>query len=412
MLLLAAFLQSLLLCFLRVSGQSKGEGTPNPADYAALKPLTVGDTLQTAMVQVIAPAPQLLTIPHEEKLTLLYFWHTTCVSCWKKMPFYDSLLTQYEDKIQLITITTEPSEKLHAFMTRHPEIAALQLPMAAADSLLSATFPYLMVSHVVWVAPGGRVVAITGPGYVTAAHIDEALQKEMPDWTVKMDVSLFHRDQPLFTINPKAGYNLSPQSVAFTGWAAHLPGVSSGFYVQQNTAPGRMTGVNITLKNLFERVYRLPPFTHLWKIPDSLKNRFFMPDNITWEDWITDVSFCFELQWPAPVDKLELSRQVLKAIEEKFGITGKIDTISTPCWVLQGAGKPGGGLSLQAGIYRYNQQFAQHIVSEAQPGATCHTPPEFDNWEGFVQWCTTNGYTAVRKNIPLPFFIIHPIQKN
>lgn len=405
-------LPAFLFSFLGALGQSKGEGTPSPADYAVIKPLTVGDTMLPATLQVLAPESQWLSIPHPEKLTLLYFWHTTCVSCWKKMPFYDSLLSHYPGKFQLITITTEPADKLNAFIARHPEIKALQLPMAAADSLLSATFPHLMVSHVVWLAPGGQVTAITGPGYITAAHIDEALQTKMPHWPVKMDVSLFHHDQPLFSPNPKAGYNLSPQAVGFTGWAAYLPGVSSGFVVQKNTGPGRMTGVNITLKNMFERVYLLPPFNHLWKMPDSLKNRFFMPDNIPSEDWIAQVSFCFEMQWPVSMDKQALSRQVLRAIEEKFGITGKIDTIPTPCWVIQGAGKPGGNLSLKAGIYRYNTQFAQHLISETLPETKCHTPPDFDDWEGFVQWCKTNGFTAGKAMIPLPFFIIHPIQKN
>lgn len=413
-LLLAAFLQTLLLCFLRVSGQSKGEGTPNPADYAAIKPLSVGDTLPPIELHTTWPTPRKLLLPEGAagKLTIFYFWHTTCTGCWGKFPLLDSLQRQFGDSIQIITITPEKEAYATAFLQRMPKVKHIRLPGIYKDTLLHKLFPFLFVSHVAWVQPDGRVAALTGPGYVQAGFIREALAGNTSGWQVKKDISFFDPGSALFSFNTRAGYNLEATGINYTAWSNYLPGVETGIFHLQKESLHRLTLVNNTLTQLFERVYRLPRFPHQWRIPDSLAGLFKKPAHMPGEEWLPENAWCLEIQWTPVKDNRQQKIDILQAIENKFGITGSVDTLPVPCWIIKGKDKPGGTLSLRSEVYRFNEASPIHLQSQTAPGSLCTTPLDaahLQSWTAFEKWCALNGFAAEQGTCNIPVFSISSI---
>lgn len=382
-------------------GQSNGAVSTTPAD-APPAALNRGDTLPARYRPLLLP-PGRQELP---SITLLYFWHTTCLGCWQKMPGFDSLQRSFNGQLALVPITREPAEKVRQLAQKRPQLQGLQLHQLYADTLLHGLFPFLFVPHVVWLDSAGQVLAVTAAGQVNAAAVQQALQGQTHQWRQKQDLSFFNREQPLLSWNTKAGYNLHPPLEELIAWAGYAHGTEPGMVVQQGAGGGRITAVNATPQQLFERVYRLPPFTHHWHIAPAADSLFFKPPHLSQEEWLERVARCFELQWTGPATPQQVATRVHRAIAGHLGLSGTIDSLDTECWEVLGSGKPGGTRRLHDCLYRYNQQYPHHLVTRLPATATCHTAPGFSSWQGFEQWCRHNGYTAARTLRRLPHFFV------
>jgi thiol-disulfide isomerase/thioredoxin len=150
-----------------------------------IKPLTIGDAVPAIPIKNIFnyPALQSNLYDFKEKLVILDFMGTSCISCLKLLPHLDSVQKVYGDKIKIFLVTYEKKEKVKKFLQYHPQI---KLSMIGEDTLLTKYFPHTYISHEVWINKG-VVIAITFPEYVKAENIGAVLKGDKINWLVKDD---------------------------------------------------------------------------------------------------------------------------------------------------------------------------------------------------------------------------------
>jgi thiol-disulfide isomerase/thioredoxin len=180
-----------------------------------IKPLTIGDKVPDAVIKNIYnyPALQSSISAFNNKLLILNFMATNCISCLKALPRFASLQNEYGDKIQIVLVTNQSAEKIKTFLRLRPEV---KLPIVSGDSVLSKLFPHTFISHEVWIKEG-VVKAITYADYVNKTNIETILSDKKINWPVKRDMAEFDYSKPL--LRPEADLpedNLSKNLLFFS----------------------------------------------------------------------------------------------------------------------------------------------------------------------------------------------------
>ena len=113
---------------------------------------------------------------NNNKLLLLQFWFGTCSLCkeqWEKLAF---LQKQWESRLQIVLVTTEPAHIARSFINEWcQKNGKMELPVVTADRFLHESFGQLYNPHYVWIAPDGRVLAETDSSFVSAEQISALL---------------------------------------------------------------------------------------------------------------------------------------------------------------------------------------------------------------------------------------------
>ncbi len=414
-LFLVAFLQALLLCFLRVSGQSKGEGTPNPADYAYVKPLSVGDTMLPIELHTTWPTPRKLLLPEGAagKLTIFYFWHTTCHGCWAKLPKLQALVDSFDGAVEIIPVSNEPGQKIKNFIDRKPELKTLLLPHITADTLLSAMFPYTYVSHVVWILADGRVGAITAPDYLIASNIETALSGKIPGWRIKRDKARLNRNEPLLAWNNATDYKPGPGYQQYFVWTAYMDGLVPGYSEKPYGKGIRRTFINTRLLTFYRFAnHNLPHCDYQYIVPDAIRDKFFKPDTEYQNEWLAKTGWSFEMADPEPTDIARVMEQINAQLQCKFPYSLQMDSLPMNTLFIKDNGKypKTEGILLNHHIAQLNHHsgfpfdIAADIkiwVDELPDGAALKDITLFEKWLG------KQGLTYEQNPKTYPVCIIH-----
>jgi thiol-disulfide isomerase/thioredoxin len=168
-------LTGILLLSLKVCGQQ-------------IKPLTIGDRVPAIQLKKIFnyTALQSNLAAFDDQLVILDFMGTTCSSCIKILPHFDSIQKSFAGKICIILVSPEKKEKIKKFLVSNSIGKKMKLPIIGEDTLLSKLFPHQYISHEVWI-DHGMVKAITDPEYINAENIQTVLSGKTINWLVKND---------------------------------------------------------------------------------------------------------------------------------------------------------------------------------------------------------------------------------
>lgn len=420
----AVFLLVLVLGFHRAVGQPamagrpKGEGTPSPEGRPSpvgISPLSVGDTLPPATVQVSLPVPQTISLPQKGKLTLLYFWQTGCSGCWGKFPFLDSMRKKFGDRADIIVISPENQAKIDQLFAIVKKVKGTRLLSVSADTLLHQRFPHVMISHVAWIGQDGVVKAITAPDYITEANFSYLLAGNTPNWRVKADLVKYDGIQPLLSFNRAAGYNLLPVQPEYIFWCNSIIGLEGKLYRTPLPEGNRLTFINIGYRTLFSMALGgIPRHPNRYLVPDTLLPYFFKPDSMYVDDWRERYGTCLEMYFPGEANEALQDQKIKDALESRFQAIFATENLPVEVWEISGSGMPvtDNRETVKNRSYDWNYLSSVPIVFQPHTGVAgfknAPLPNDLANFKSFSAWCTQNNLILTRENRQLSMFTIQP----
>ncbi|MCW3075118.1 MAG: hypothetical protein JWP69_2187 [Flaviaesturariibacter sp.] len=334
-----AFLCPLLICC-----QSFKGGSP---------PYTVGDVLPATIVSGVRnSASSSLSITGGPGIVLLNFIASGCLSCYRDLPRLDSLQRQYAGRLQVLLVTSEDSARVGAFLRGRGR--GLSLPIVGGDTLLRNFFPHRFLSHTVWLQ-GGRVVAITAPGYVDDNNLSILLEGRRLRLPVKQDREDYS-GAPLLALNGAAfPEGVRPQSF-HTAFTASVPGVPPVKLLRRDSAEGalRVSMVNTepaaALLYAMGRNAAFPVSAIQLRVRDTGRWVFGFTKERR-EDWAVANTFCYEAVLPLKLDSAALRRRLLAGLASWLGVTVRMERRTLPGFELVSVSPPSAATSnLQSAI--------------------------------------------------------------
>lgn len=160
-----------------------------------IRSLSVGDTVPNLLFTNAHnnPVSKIQLSHFNDRFVILGFWATWCGSCIAKLNTIDSLRQAFPGKLKIILVnnltgTGDTKEKITTFFNRwnkkHPDFRSTYV---VEDTIAAKYFPHIFLPHYVWIAPGGRIVAITDGEAFTTANISMLVSGIMPHLPLKTD---------------------------------------------------------------------------------------------------------------------------------------------------------------------------------------------------------------------------------
>jgi len=211
-------------------------GLPGAVSGSEIKSLKIGDKIPDELwdmpLQVVnhPQGKQTVTLAdYKGKLIILDFWSTWCVPCIRSFPKLHALQKEFGDKIKVLAVTTENTEKITNFFTTGVGKEHTYVHSVIADSILSRYFPHIGVPHIVWISRDGRVLNTTQADQVSRANIEAVLNDRKTNMVAKVDID---RNRPLFLSEHFSdSLQLNSYSIFAKGY---YPGLSSGGNIKRN----------------------------------------------------------------------------------------------------------------------------------------------------------------------------------
>lgn len=113
------------------------------------------------------------------KMVLFDFWITSCIPCIKQFPKLDSLQRLFKNGLQIILVTTEPTNHVQAFLKRWEAKYDMKFsfPIVTADTLLQNYFRQESKPNYAWLAADNVYMAQTAATFITAPTIEAIIKK-------------------------------------------------------------------------------------------------------------------------------------------------------------------------------------------------------------------------------------------
>ncbi|WP_286770076.1 TlpA disulfide reductase family protein [Sphingobacterium sp. 40-24] len=188
---------------------------------------------------------------YKGKLIILDFWSTWCVPCIRNFPKLHDLQNEFGDKIKVLAVTPENTDKITKFFTTGVGKEHTYVHSVIADSVLSRYFPHMGVPHIVWISPDGRVLNTTQADQVSQANIEAVLNDRKTNMVAKIDID---RNRPLF-LSEHFSDNLQLNSYSIFA-KGYYPGLPSGNNFKK-TKDGKVYGrqmTNATMMSIYNPI--------------------------------------------------------------------------------------------------------------------------------------------------------------
>lgn len=296
------------------------------SDAQQIKKLTIGDKVPDIVINSIYnyPALQSRLSEFNNKLLILDFMATNCGSCIRALPSFNAIQKKYDDKIQIILVTKEKSEKVKKFLELHKE---LSFPFIAQDTVLHTMFPHTFISHEVWIKDG-VVKAITLPEYLNSKNVEALLAGSKINWPVKKDMTDYDYSKPLASSDLKT-YNIFKKNILNVP-----PRFTETKDSSNNTI--RLSIINHPIINLYlisRKEFNFPA-SHI--ILDVKHRNRFLYNPATYTDvWGRANTYCFESVIPLTTSPEKRLKIITDAIDTYFKINGRFENRKVKCLVLK-----------------------------------------------------------------------------
>ncbi|SMD44797.1 Thioredoxin-like [Aquiflexum balticum DSM 16537] len=285
--------------------------TQTPATpVGAILPLSVGDKFDYPVLEhaLYSESGRLDLAKYRGKLVILDFWATWCAGCVASFPKNNELLKTYKDRLALVAVTYEPKEKIVPYLEKLKAKKGWELSMdfVAANSSLAEIFPHQSLPHYVWIAPDGKVAAITVGSSVNGENIDKLLAEGDISLKVKQDNNLRLNKAELFlTRNEQYGKKPILHQSALTSFIDRL---STEYVLEEPSEAGigRILTVNQSLATLcltaFGEGDNKKYFGGSRLILDVREPELIIPgphhSGELYEEWLKSNAYCYELLYP------------------------------------------------------------------------------------------------------------------
>jgi len=305
----------------------------------------------------------------QPELYVLDFMATTCPSCIAALPKANTLMQQFQGRMQLMLLTKEPNQKVKNFLAKRPW---LSIPFAAQPQALYPYFPHEYISHLVWLNAQGTVMAITGTEYLTENNISYILAGNSPAWPVKNDIAFTGQQPSLYQSAATPLRLLDGSQQQYSALYAHdstrLSAVD--FIIDSIEGTSRLSSINQPLLHIITQGLGLKnwpaAFIRLHGVDTALF--YFNPALYYKTSWDKLCSFSIETSQAISTSRRQHSQMQLHLLQQYFGISAQLkDTLictyaltelstagAAPARVPAGKNQ----ISISTLLYNYNKQFA------------------------------------------------------
>lgn len=328
-------------------------------DLFAQSELTVGDTVSELqfhqLLNYIRPNATLNDFGN--KAILIDFWETFCQPCINQFPKLAQWQSDYGRDIQIITITSEQTDKIAAFYDKisHQHFSFITAT-GAGNSYLNKLFPHHYIPHYIWIGKDRIVKAITGYEAVTEDNITALITNQQLHTTLKKDdastasnYTLFNPDQGQFArldfVERLLMADSLPHLQAFSmlsdynkKYPASMAMTDNGIYKDRRIVITNLplsTMTRIAYGRLREKAWEfemisVPRFFTEIKDVEKLRK---LTVNFTTKPDTTGDMYCYEAVIPR-ADKQQLLCQMRTDLYGYFGIKGIIIPRKLLCYTL------------------------------------------------------------------------------
>lgn len=269
---------------------------------------------------------------YNHKLLILDFMGTSCISCLRALPRFDSLQSQFGKRLQVVLVTPEKKERVSAFLKTKRAGQGLCFPVITEDSILEAWFPHQFISHLVWINDG-KVVAITGSQYVDDNNIGILLSGRPLHLPRKKDMADYNYSRPLLTFTQLPEEDETAIKY-YSGFRSALPDIPHRFLHTVDSAAGtqRLLIINYSLTEIFLKSYGLPViYPQKWmqlNVADT--SRFiYDPGKSYRQEWRSDNSYCYEAVLPISLSAQQYMDKLRSDVSAYFGFSSRIEKRDT-----------------------------------------------------------------------------------
>lgn len=304
-----------------------------------IRPYSVGERIPDGILHKIGPAYNqvLPSSAIKNKYLIIYFWHTQCGACVRKIPDLAALQEKYGDSLQVLMVGKQDSSEVNYFFSRRKDLTRLRLPIITNDSILSAIFPYEGNPHVVWIGRDKVVKAITGGEEVLAANVNRMISTNTLNLPVKYDVfeDISGAGVPLVVDIP--GINTSIKFLSMLSGA--INSLKPGNIGIDKSNPNFLVlrAINVRLHMLYAHAYstELAVSNKSWdkKVVNRIKvnNPFLSRDD--------GELFCYELRLARSsvrsYDNATIKNFMQADLDHLFGIHSSVKNLRRQCFILK-----------------------------------------------------------------------------
>lgn len=285
------------------------------------KRLKVGDVIPNVQIKNVLNTPKstLQISDFEGKLLLLDFWATWCTPCVATFSKLDKLKRQFAGEFAVLSITSEETTMVSAFIKKMKSINNVSPVVVANDSLFNSWFRHLYVPHYVWIDKYGKVIAITSSEEINEANIRSVINGDNVSFPVKDDFKkkvLYSRNYPMFILSStvQSDDNVALERIPdsslkmYSALTGFIEGFSPGFHQHK---PNLFSAKNLSIQFLYKIATSGASSILLNSYPGSVKievtdsvlyNRIVPPANVKgkqYNDWIRENGYCYDLKVPS-----------------------------------------------------------------------------------------------------------------
>lgn len=234
------------------------------------------------------------------KLVIIDFWTTGCPSCIAAMPRLERLQEEFRNKIQIILVNPwESKEKIEQKVSKmkilRPGIGLTSLPNVYGDTKWRFIFPHSSVPHHIWIDPNGKVIASTSSINTTPEHIQQLLDGQKLNLSIKND--LMNR-----------GYDVRKEGLMHVGDTSLKPVIYSSIFRSNHGLGGGSQTMADTIKGIYKEdlfnetmlsLYQRACRGYHVSLEVRDKTPFVRPtDNNQFDSWFEENRFSYEIAVP------------------------------------------------------------------------------------------------------------------
>lgn len=296
--------------------------------FAQNKPLTIGDTLPPIVWNYLQAQASAQLAQNKDQFIILDFWATWCPACIKETPELNSLAKKNNKSLSIIMVAAEPKEKVTSFLSKRKHLSNVTLPFITGDRLLKEFFPHRYLPHQVWIAPGGKIQAVTASGYANDSSIAAWLSGNKPAFRLKEDAPPFDYNAPLFVNNNAA----NPSYIQYRStWAGRLPGRGGSSGRQITSESARYYYINSPALFLYRQALG---FLNTHVLLENIDPATILTPAGTTDEQYDQLLYTYELTVPPNCPKQTVNNLIVSDCNRYLGLWGRMEKRNLTCWLL------------------------------------------------------------------------------